>query len=75
MFEPGYPLIIDEAKNISKERSERNDFYAVVLKSQNKMIGHIYFQKIQPLVLDLMYLKFIGLLHSAIRKMLLPGNL
>ena len=47
-FEPGQPITIDEAKELSIKRSKGNDFLAVVLKENDKMIGHLYFKQIEP---------------------------
>lgn len=47
-FEPGEPISMQEAEKMTKERSKTNDFFAVVLKSNNKMIGHIYFHQTEP---------------------------
>jgi RimJ/RimL family protein N-acetyltransferase len=47
-YEPGEPITLKEAKRLTKIRSNFNNFLAVVLKSQNKVIGHIYFQQIEP---------------------------
>ncbi len=50
-FEPGQPISLSEAKRLAKERSEGTDFYAVVLKESEKMIGHLYFKQIDPQVM------------------------
>ena len=42
-FEPGEPIDTKIAQEVSKKRSSKNEFYAVVLKTENKMIGHLYF--------------------------------
>ena len=47
-FEPGEPITAEESKKIIIERSLGNDFYAVVLKANNKMIGHLYFHHTEP---------------------------
>ena len=47
-YEPGKPITIDESKQIAKDRSKGDDFYAVVLKENMKMIGHFFLQKMQP---------------------------
>jgi RimJ/RimL family protein N-acetyltransferase len=48
-FEPGEPITIQIAKNLCNDRSENNDFLAVQLR--NKVIGHIYFAQIMPIIL------------------------
>ncbi|GAI45301.1 unnamed protein product, partial [marine sediment metagenome] len=35
-YEPGKPITIDESKQIAKDRSKGDDFYAVVLKENMK---------------------------------------
>ena len=45
-YEPGEPTTIEVAKNLCKERAKNNKYLAVLLK--NKVIGHIYFDKIEP---------------------------
>ena len=47
-YEPGQPISISEAEKFATERSQGTDFYAVVLKENNKMIGHLYFKQIKP---------------------------
>jgi len=48
VFEPGEPITEEDSKKIIIERSIGNDFYAVVLKNENKMIGHLYFHHTEP---------------------------
>jgi ribosomal-protein-alanine N-acetyltransferase len=48
IFEPGQPISIDEAKMLSEERSKSLNFLAVILKTDNKLIGHIYNSIIEP---------------------------
>lgn len=47
-FEPGKPTSLEEAKHLAEERSRTNNFFAVVLKSSQKMIGHLYFEQVEP---------------------------
>lgn len=47
-FEPGEPATLQEASDLSAERSEADNFLAVVLKSNAKLIGHLYFEQRQP---------------------------
>jgi ribosomal-protein-alanine N-acetyltransferase len=47
-FEPGKPVTMDEAKELTIQRSKGNDFLAVVLKENRKMIGHLYFKQLDP---------------------------
>jgi len=47
-YEPGKPITIKKSKKLCIERSKNHIFLAVELKSENKIIGHIYFNKIEP---------------------------
>ncbi len=49
VFEPGEPVTLEQAAQMCDERSMGHSFFAVVLKSENKMIGHLYFEQQQPL--------------------------
>jgi [ribosomal protein S5]-alanine N-acetyltransferase len=48
IYEPGKPLNLDETKELVTKRSTSNDFMAVILKPENKLIGHLYFKQIEP---------------------------
>ena len=48
IFEPGRPITLDEAKVLTRQRSKGTDFFAVVLKQNDKMIGHLYLKHIEP---------------------------
>ena len=48
VFEPGKPITADIAIELSSERSKYNDFLAVELVSENRMIVHLYFRQIDP---------------------------
>lgn len=48
IYEPGEPVNAEEARKIAAERAKGDEFYAVVLKSQMKMIGHLSFIQIEP---------------------------
>jgi [ribosomal protein S5]-alanine N-acetyltransferase len=48
VFEPGGPVTMEEAQRLARERSAGIDFLAVVLKAESKMIGHLYFHRIDP---------------------------
>jgi len=48
LFEPGKPVTLGEAKVLTKLRYKGNDFFAVVLKQSNKMIGHLYLKQLEP---------------------------
>jgi len=48
IFEPGNPINLNEAKELCAQRSKGNEFYAVVLKKNGKMIGHVYLSQLNP---------------------------
>jgi RimJ/RimL family protein N-acetyltransferase len=48
IFEPGEVISEDKAKEMVLERSVKRNFYALELKENKKMIGHIYFEQIEP---------------------------
>jgi RimJ/RimL family protein N-acetyltransferase len=48
IFEPGVPITLDQARELATARATGVDFLAVVLKSNSKMIGHIYFAGVEP---------------------------
>jgi RimJ/RimL family protein N-acetyltransferase len=47
-FEPGEPVSLQQAKELAVERAHRTDFWAVVRKDDQKMVGHLYFKPIEP---------------------------
>jgi [ribosomal protein S5]-alanine N-acetyltransferase len=47
-FEPGEPISKNKAIKLTVERSKSDLFLAVVRKDINKMIGHLYFNQIEP---------------------------
>jgi [ribosomal protein S5]-alanine N-acetyltransferase len=48
IFEPGKPITLDEAKELVSQRSKGNIFWAVILKQDSKLIGHLYFEQLKP---------------------------
>jgi RimJ/RimL family protein N-acetyltransferase len=48
IYEPGRPITLNESKKLCKERNKSNIFIAVELRKEKKLIGHIYFNKIEP---------------------------
>lgn len=48
LFEPGAPITLEEAKVLAASRATSDDFFAVVLKQNQKMIGHLYFAQLKP---------------------------
>lgn len=47
-YEPGEVCNEEDCKQMTLERSQSNIFMAVVLRENNKMIGHIYFNQTVP---------------------------
>lgn len=58
-FEPGEPIGPEEARELAHERAKGEDFLAVVLKESGKMIGHLYFKRVEPLELSTWELGYI----------------
>jgi ribosomal-protein-alanine N-acetyltransferase len=48
IFEPGQPISLSEAKEIASKRAKGSDFWAVELKQNHKLIGHLFFKQIEP---------------------------
>jgi len=47
-FEPGEPISLEKAKELAAERARGNNFWAVIRKADQKMVGHLYFSQIEP---------------------------
>ncbi len=47
-FEPGTPITKEEAMRMANDRSSGEDFLPVVLRENDKMIGHLYFRQTEP---------------------------
>ena len=47
-FEPGEPVDADQARALADERSRGCVFWAVELRAERRMIGHLYFQPVEP---------------------------
>jgi [ribosomal protein S5]-alanine N-acetyltransferase len=47
-FEPGEPITLEKAGELARERSQDNVFWAVILRSVNKLIGQLYFVQVDP---------------------------
>ena len=47
-FEPGEPISLEKAKELTLVRSQKTDFWAVILKSTSEMVGHLYFKQTEP---------------------------
>jgi RimJ/RimL family protein N-acetyltransferase len=49
IYEPGKPISLDETKELVAQRSTGNDFWAVILKSETKLVGHLYLKQVEPM--------------------------
>ena len=47
-FEPGEPVSLAQARDLAAERSQGTDFWAVILKSTQVLVGHLYFKQTEP---------------------------
>ena len=47
-YEPGEPISAEQARAMIEDRSRGNDFLAVALKDNDRMIGHLYFHQSEP---------------------------
>lgn len=47
-FEPGEPISQEESLSLADERSKGKNFSAVELKSEGRMIGHLYWAREEP---------------------------
>jgi [ribosomal protein S5]-alanine N-acetyltransferase len=47
-FEPGEPVNLEKAGELAYKRSQNNDFWAVILRSANKLVGQLYFVQTDP---------------------------
>jgi ribosomal-protein-alanine N-acetyltransferase len=47
-FEPGSPITREQADQIALECSQDPAFWAVVLQSEHKMVGRLYFNQTEP---------------------------
>lgn len=58
-FEPGEPLGAEQARALAGERSQGAAFLAVELRAERRMIGHLYFQPVEPAELQTYELGYI----------------
>jgi [ribosomal protein S5]-alanine N-acetyltransferase len=58
-FEPGEPVGEEQAEALAVERSEGRVFWAVELRAERRMIGHLYFQPLEPAELQTYELGYI----------------
>lgn len=47
-YEPENPSDEEDCRKKAEDRSKGNNFFAVCLKDTGKMIGHLFFQQIEP---------------------------
>ena len=47
-FEPGEPVDAVQARALAVERSKGRTFWAVELRAETRMIGHLFFQAVEP---------------------------
>jgi ribosomal-protein-alanine N-acetyltransferase len=47
-FEPGEPVSLEEAKKLCRERAKGKNFWAAILKDNQKLIGHVSFFQTEP---------------------------
>jgi RimJ/RimL family protein N-acetyltransferase len=58
-FEPGEPVGAEQARALAVERSIGRTFWAVELRAERRMIGHLYFESVEPVHLQTYELGFI----------------
>ncbi len=46
-FEPGDPIDTTQARALAEERSRGSNFLAVELKSEHRLVGHLYFGQVE----------------------------
>jgi RimJ/RimL family protein N-acetyltransferase len=47
-YEPGDPVTMEQARQLTRERAVGTNFYAAVLKDTKKLIGHVSFFQNEP---------------------------
>lgn len=47
-YEPGEPLDLQQAQDLAVEMSASDDFWAVELRAEQKVIGQVFFKHIEP---------------------------
>jgi len=47
-FEPGEPISMEKALELASKRSRNNDFWAVIQKNTQQLVGHLYFKQVEP---------------------------
>lgn len=47
-FEPGEPISLEQARELTAERAQGTDFWAVILRNSQRLVGHLYFKQLEP---------------------------
>lgn len=47
-FEPGEPISLEKARELTLARAQGTDFLAVALKHNQKLVGHLFFKQVEP---------------------------
>ena len=58
-FEPGEPVDAEQARALADERSRGRVFWAVELRAERRMVGHLYFHRVEPAELQTYELGYI----------------
>ena len=58
-FEPGEPINADRARGMAGERSRGRAFWAVELRAERRMVGHLYLGQVEPAELQAWELGYI----------------
>jgi ribosomal-protein-alanine N-acetyltransferase len=48
VFEPGEPIDAEQARALAEDRPRGSGFWAVELRAEQRMVGHLSFQQIEP---------------------------
>jgi RimJ/RimL family protein N-acetyltransferase len=58
-FEPGDPVDAEQARALADDRSRGRAFWAVDLRAERRMVGHLYFHRVEPAELQTYELGYI----------------
>jgi RimJ/RimL family protein N-acetyltransferase len=58
-FEPGEPIDAEQARDLAADRSRGGAFWAVELRAERRMVGHLSFGRVEPAELQTYELGFI----------------
>lgn len=59
LFEPGAPIDAPQARRLAEERSRGTAFRAIELRDEGKLVGHLWFEAVEPIHLRTWELGFI----------------